>query len=192
MRSSHVNEHGRTDVPLAGRDDEAPVAREQAATSPEPAPAGGSSSPAGGAAPAAELAEMEQRYLRAAADLENYRKRASREIDRRVAERSEQMLSEWLNVLDSVERALVTNADEGASEGFRAVLAQMEAILARHGVRRVGEVGEHFDPDRHEALLVRPADGAPDRTVLEVARSGFAVDDRVLRPAQVVVSRSEE
>jgi molecular chaperone GrpE len=135
---------------------------------------------------------MEQRYLRAAADLENYRKRASREIDRRVAERSEQMLSEWLNVLDSVERALVTNADEGASEGFRAVLAQMEAILARHGVRRVGEVGEHFDPDRHEALLVRPADGAPDRTVLEVARSGFAVDDRVLRPAQVVVSRSEE
>src|SRR3954447_27054352 len=137
MRSSHVNEHGRTDVPLAGRDDEAPVAREQAATSPEPAPAGGSSSPAragSGAAPAAELAEMEQRYLRAAADLENYRKRASREIDRRVAERSEQMLSEWLNVLDSVERALVTSAGEEASEGFRAVLAQMEAILARHGV----------------------------------------------------------
>src|SRR3954447_16777969 len=192
MRSSPVNEHGRTDVPLAGRDEVAPVGREQTATSPEPAPSGGSGGPAGGAAPAAELAEMEQRCLRAAADLENYRKRASREIDRRVAERSEEMLSEWLNVLDSVERALVTNADEGASEGFRAVLAQMEAILARHGVRRVGEVGEHFDPDRHEALLVRPADGAPDRTVLEVARSGFAVDDRVLRPAQVVVSRSEE
>jgi molecular chaperone GrpE len=192
MRSSPVNEHGRTDVPLAGRDEVAPVGREQTATSPEPAPSGGSGSPAGGAAPAAELAEMEQRCLRAAADLENYRKRASREIDRRVAERSEEMLSEWLNVLDSVERALVTSAGEEASEGFRAVLAQMEAILARHGVRRIGEVGEHFDPERHEALLVRPSDGAPDRTVLEVARSGFAVDDRVLRPAQVVVSRSEE
>jgi molecular chaperone GrpE len=167
------------------------VDREQVTPSPEQAPSGGSSSPPGGAAPAAELAEMEQRSLRAAADLENYRKRASREIDRRVAERSEEMLSEWLNVLDSVERALATSADEQAAEGFRAVLAQMEAILARHGVRRVGEVGEPFDPERHEALIVRPADGAPDRTVLEVVRSGFAVDDRVLRPAQVVVSRSE-
>jgi molecular chaperone GrpE len=191
MQSSHVSEHGRPDVPLAGRDEKAPVDPEQATPSPEQAPSGGSSSPAGGAARAAELAEMEQRYLRTAADLENYRKRASREIDRRVAQRSEEMLSEWLNVLDSVERALVTSADEQASEGFRAVLAQMEAILARHGVRRVGEVGEPFDPERHEALIVRPADGAPDRTVLEVARSGFAVDDRVLRPAQVVVSRSE-
>src|SRR3954462_14383568 len=102
MRSSHVNEHGRTDVPLAGRDDEAPVAREQAAPPRGPAPAGGASSPAGGAAPAAELAEMEQRYLRAAADLENYRKRASREIERRITEREEAMLREWLNVLDSV------------------------------------------------------------------------------------------
>ena len=135
---------------------------------------------------------MEQRYLRATADLENYRKRASREVERRVTEREEEMLREWLNVLDSVERALATSDDEEASRGFRAVLAQMEAILARHGVRRLGEVGERFDPELHEALIVRPADGAADRTVLEVARSGFAVDDRVLRPAQVVVSRSEE
>jgi molecular chaperone GrpE len=135
---------------------------------------------------------MEQRYLRATADLENYRKRASREVERRVTEREEEMLGEWLNVLDSVERALAASAGNPASEGFRAVLAQMEAILGRHGVSRVGEVGERFDPERHEALAVRPADGAADRTVLEVARSGFTVDDRVLRPAQVVVARSEE
>ena len=192
MRSSRVTEHGQTDVSLAGRDREAPAGSEQATPSPEPTPPEGSSSPAGGAAPAAELAEMEQRYLRATADLENFRKRASREVERRVTERDQEMLREWLNVLDSVERALATSADEAASDGFRAVLAQMEAILARHGVRRLGEVGERFDPERHEALMVRPADGASDRTVLEVARSGFAIGDRVLRPAQVVVSRSEE
>lgn len=168
------------------------MGREHAAPPPEQAPSGGSSTPAGGTAPAAELAEMEQRYLRATADLENYRKRASREVERRVTEREEEMLREWLNVLDSVERALAASADEEESRGFRAVLAQMEAILARHGVRRLGDVGERFDPERHEALIVRPADGSADRTVLDVARSGFAVDDRVLRPAQVVVSRSEE
>jgi molecular chaperone GrpE len=182
MQSSRVNEHGRPDVSLAGRDEQAPAGREQATPSPEQAPSEGSSSPSGGATSAAELAEMEQRYLRAAADLENYRKRASRELERRVTEREEEMLREWLNVLDSVERALGTSADEETSEGFRAVLAQMEAILARHGVRRVGEVGERFDPERHEALIVRPADGAADRTVLEVARSGFAADDRVRLP----------
>jgi molecular chaperone GrpE len=192
MQSSRVNEHGQPDVSLAGRDEKAPAGRGNASPSSEPAPSEGSSGPAGGAAPAAQLTEMEQRYLRAAADLENYRKRASREVERRVTERDEEMLREWLNVLDSVERALATSADEEASEGFRAVLAQMESILARHDVRRVGEVGERFDPERHEAVVVRPADGAADRTVLEVARSGFAVDDRVLRPAQVVVSRAEE
>jgi molecular chaperone GrpE len=142
------------------------------------------------AAADAELAEMEQRFLRAAADLDNYRKRATREVDRRVAEREDALLREWLDPLDSVERALQSSADGACADAFRAVLAQMEAILDRHGVRRIGTVGESFDPERHEALAVRPADGAPDRTVLEVARSGFAVDDTVLRPAQVVVSRA--
>jgi molecular chaperone GrpE len=191
MRSSRVTEHSRPEVSLAGHDTKTDAGPEHTTPPPEPAPSGDSGSPAGGTAPA-ELAEMEQRYLRATADLENYRKRASREVERRVTEREEEMLGEWLNVLDSVERALAASAGNPASEGFRAVLAQMEAILGRHGVSRVGEVGERFDPERHEALAVRPADGAADRTVLEVARSGFTVDDRVLRPAQVVVARSEE
>jgi molecular chaperone GrpE len=151
----------------------------------------GQTAPAPAAADA-ELAEMEQRFLRAAADLDNYRKRATREVDRRVGEREDALLREWLDPLDSVERALQSSADEACADAFRAVLAQMEAILDRHGVRRVGTVGEPFDPERHEALVVRPAAEAPDRTVLEVARSGFAIDDKVLRPAQVVVSRAEE
>jgi molecular chaperone GrpE len=69
------------------------------------------------------------------------------------------------------------------------VLEQMEAILARHGIERVGAAGERFDPDRHEAVSVVDTDEVPDRTVMEVARSGFAAGDRVIRPAQVVVAR---
>jgi molecular chaperone GrpE len=67
----------------------------------------------------------------------------------------------------------------------------MEAILARRGVQRIGEVGEPFDPERHEAIQARPAGDVPDRSVVDVARSGFGLGGRVLRPAQVVVSRAE-
>jgi molecular chaperone GrpE len=77
-------------------------------------------------------------------------------------------------------------------EGLRSVLGQMEAILARHGVQRIGRPGEPFDPERHDAVAVRDEDDTPDRTVVQVVRSGFAVGDRVLRPAQVVVSRRPE
>jgi molecular chaperone GrpE len=75
------------------------------------------------------------------------------------------------------------------AEGLRQVLQQMEAILDRHGIRRIGAGGEQFDPERHEAISVVESDDLPDRTVMEVARSGFASGDRVIRPAQVVVSR---
>ena len=63
----------------------------------------------------------------------------------------------------------------------------MEAILERQGIRRVGEAGERFDPERHEAVGIRATDDVPDQTVVEVARSGWAAGERVLRPAQVIV-----
>lgn len=137
----------------------------------------------------AELERMEDRYKRALADLENYRKRSARETERRVAEARATLLRDWLEALDSVERALRMTPED---EGLQAVLAQMEAILHRQGVTRLGAAGERFDPERHEAIGTRAADGVPDRTIVEVARSGFAVGERVLRPAQVVVSQRSE
>jgi molecular chaperone GrpE len=68
----------------------------------------------------------------------------------------------------------------------------MEAILARQGVQRVGRPGERFDPERHEAIGVRETTEVPDHTIIEVARSGFAIGDRVLRPAQVIVARAPQ
>lgn len=137
----------------------------------------------------AELARMEERHKRAVADLENYRKRSAREIDRRVVEVREAMVRDWLEALDSVERALLMQPDDA---GLEAVLDQMEAILYREGVTRSGAGGERFDPERHEAVATQPSARVPERTILEVARSGFAHGDRVLRPAQVVVSRLPE
>jgi molecular chaperone GrpE len=134
---------------------------------------------------------MEGRYKRALADLDNYRKRSAREVERRVAESREAQLREWFEAIDSVDRAIQMTPENPAAEGLRAVLEQMEAILARQGAARVGEVGERFDPERHDAVAVVPTTEAPDRTVLEVARSGFSLGDRVLRPAQVIVSREK-
>jgi molecular chaperone GrpE len=166
--------------------------------SPGAPPADGREEPNGGArAPAdaerdAELARLEDRYKRALADLDNYRKRTAREIERRVAESREALLREWLEAVDSVERALRMDAQGPLAQGLRAVLDQMESILARQGVQRIGQAGERFDPERHEAIDVRVSSDMPDRTVIEVVRSGWALGDRVLRPAQVVVSRGAQ
>jgi molecular chaperone GrpE len=139
----------------------------------------------------AELVQMEDRYKRALADLDNYRKRSAREAERRITESQEAQLRDWLEVVDSLERALFLQPDDPVVQGMRAVLEQMETVLARQGVTRIDAVGERFDPERHEAVGVRATDEAPDHTVLEVARSGFAHDGRVLRPAEVIVSRAE-
>ena len=141
---------------------------------------------------AEQLAEAEDRYRRALADLDNLRKRTSREIERRVEESRESLLRDWLEALDSVERALRMTPEGAVSTGLRSVLDQMEGILARYAVERIGQVGEPFDPERHEAVGVRESDQVPDRSVVDVARSGFAIGTRVLRPAQVIVSRRPE
>ncbi len=138
----------------------------------------------------AQNARLEDRWKRALADLDNYRKRAQREVEWRVGEAREALLADWLAAIDSVERALqMASPDEPLYAGVRALLEQLEASLARHGVTRLGAAGEPFDPERHEVVAVRDTDELPDRTVVEVARSGFALGDRVLRPAQVVVAR---
>lgn len=135
----------------------------------------------------AELTRVQDKHRRALADLDNYRKRVERDADRRAADVRHAMLREWLDAVDSVERALRMEPDD---PGLTAVLRQMEAILARHGVRRLDAVGTRFDPLRYEAIAVQPADDVTDQTVLEVARSGYELaDGEILRPAQVVVAR---
>jgi molecular chaperone GrpE len=136
--------------------------------------------------------QLEDRYKRALADLDNYRKRASREIEQRVAESRDRLLVDWLDAVDSVERALQREPENPLAEGLRAVLDQMESILERQGVRRYGERGEPFDPERHEAVGVANSDELEPNTVADVARSGYARGNQVLRPAQVIVARRED
>ncbi|HEY4097898.1 MAG TPA: nucleotide exchange factor GrpE [Baekduia sp.] len=137
----------------------------------------------------AEVARLEDRLKRALADLDNFRKRTARELDRRAVEAADAVVGDWLEVADSIDRALAAAPDGRAGEGLRAVADQIAATLAREGVSRIGAPGERFDPERHEAVDVRMTPDAEDRTIVDVARAGYTRGDRVLRPAQVVVAR---
>jgi molecular chaperone GrpE len=141
---------------------------------------------------AAELERIEDRYKRALADLDNYRKRAARELEMRVAAAQEAIIEDWLDVVDTLERAMQMEANEPCREGLGAVMEPMNSVLVREGVHRVGAPGERFDPQRHEAIAVQESAQAPDQTILAVQRSGFALGDRVIRPAQVVVARQPQ
>jgi molecular chaperone GrpE len=179
MPNSRASEEGQTEATGQAQDTAAEERDGQVATEPE-------------RDLEAELAQMEDRWKRALADLDNYRKRAARDTDRRVQESREALLREWLEVVDSLERALFMQPEDPVMQGLRAVLEQMEAVLARQGVTRMGAAGEQFDPERHEAVGVRPTNEVPDRTIVEVARSGYDLGDQVLRPAEVVVARAPE
>ena len=137
----------------------------------------------------ARVGELDDRYRRALADLDNYRKRSERLTDSRVADVRDRIVRDWLDAVDSVETALDMTSSDGEREGLQAVRDQMRSILERQGVQRFGAAGERFDPDRHEAVAARDSDAVPDRSIVDVIRAGYMVGDRVLRPARVIVSR---
>jgi molecular chaperone GrpE len=138
-----------------------------------------------------ENARLEDRYKRALADLDNYRKRTARDLERRIDESREAVIRDWLDVVDSIDRALRIEPENPVADGLRQVLEQMEAILARQGVQRTGRTGERFDPERHEAVGVHQTDDVPDQTIVDLARSGYTMGDRVMRPAEVIVARND-
>jgi molecular chaperone GrpE len=159
---------------------------------PEPEPNGGTTDgvPDTDSSAAVALAELEDRWRRAVADLDNLRKRYARELEReRTAERA-RVAAQFLPVVDNLDRALAhARGDPGAIvEGVRAVREEALDALTRLGFPRYEEVGVPFDPTRHEAARVVESDEVPADTVVEVLRPGYGRDDRWLRPAAVAVA----
>ncbi|HYQ81020.1 MAG TPA: nucleotide exchange factor GrpE [Anaeromyxobacteraceae bacterium] len=136
------------------------------------------------------LKEEHDRFLRAAADLENYKKRAARERDEAQKFANERLLKDLIPVLDNLERALLA-APEGdpLAKGVRLVLRAFEEALGRHGIKAFGALGQPFDPRLHEAVMqvVASGDQVPGTVVLQHGR-GFLLNDRLVRPAMVGVA----
>ena len=141
---------------------------------------------------AAELAAANDRALRLQAEMQNLRNRTSREIadERRYA--ALPILRELLPVLDNIDRAIGAAEKAGESEnllaGFRLVKQQLETILSRHQCEPIAAAGQPFDPNFHEAILQQPSADVPADHVIMVTQPGYTLHDRVVRPAQVIVS----
>jgi molecular chaperone GrpE len=139
-----------------------------------------------------ELAAAEARVLRTHAELDNYRKRANRHLEEERKYAALPLMRDLLPVVDNLERAIQSADQEGGSarlvEGVKMVSQFLTMVLERHHCRRMEAQGAAFDPHVHEAIVQLPSEQVPPGTVLEVTQNGYLLHDRVVRPAQVVVS----
>lgn len=139
-----------------------------------------------------DLEAAKDRVLRSQAELENYRKRAAREIEDHRRYANLPLLRDLLPVLDNIERAIgaADKSPDAASllEGVKMVQQQFDAALKNHHCTRIAALDQPFDPHMHEAISQQPNDDLPSNTVVFVARPGFQLYDRVVRPSQVIVS----
>jgi molecular chaperone GrpE len=139
-----------------------------------------------------DLEEASDRVLRAQAELDNYRKRVRREMEDERRYASLPLLRDLLPVLDNIQRAIAAGekTPDGANllGGIRIVAQTMESALAQHDCKRIEALHQPFDPAVHQAISQQPSAEHPPGTVLLVAQDGYTLHDRVVRPAQVIVS----
>jgi molecular chaperone GrpE len=146
-----------------------------------------------------ENAELKDRVLRLAAEMENLRKRMAREIEDTRAYAITKFARDMLTATDSLSRALLVlpaetrDTAEGALksliEGIDLTEREMQRLLAVHGVKPIEAEGQKFDPHRHQAMFEVPDPSRPEGTVVQVVQTGYAIGDRVLRPAMVGVAK---
>lgn len=149
----------------------------------------------------AELSELEQaqakanenwdRYLRTAAELENVRKRAARDVENAHRFALERFSKQLLAVRDSLEMGLAA-ADsanvESLLEGSEATLKILGTTMQQFGIEEVDPAGEPFDPEFHEAISMQPSDDVEPGSVVTVVQKGYSLNGRLLRPAMVIVA----
>lgn len=148
------------------------------------------------AAAQAEAAANEDKFLRARADLENYRRRMGRERSEVASEAKREVLLRVLDVMDNLERALGYEQSEGQIDakalvtGLRMTITQFEDVLSGIGVQAVAAVGEQFDPHWHEAVATVVDPAQAEGTIVDEIQRGYHLGDVLLRPARVKVVAS--
>lgn len=168
------------------------VAPENAATGAGAATGGEAAAAEALAALTAERDDLKDKWARARADLENYRKRVQRELEEERKYQSLPLLKAILPGLDGLVRAVEAaeksrNADELIT-GVKLTLQQMETALQQLGAKLLDTVGQPFDPNLHEAISQAPSVDHPAMTVLMDVERGCILHDRVVRPSKVIVS----
>ncbi len=140
------------------------------------------------------IEENKNRYLRALADFDNYKKRANMEKDELVRYSNSLLASELLPVIDGFSRALDFAKKAGNDDlmkGIALIKKQVEDVLMKFGVKQIESLGKPYDPNQHEAILMKESDEEPGM-VLEEMQKGYTMHERLLRPAMVIVSKKKE
>ncbi len=193
VRGEVVQEPGPAGAQPAG---EAPTADPAAADAPPDGPSGtdGRAAPEAGPDEPAEEPDYHDRWLRAAAELDNVRKRARRDAGLAETRGIVRLARELLPSIDNLDRALAAaeaqpeNADHHLTDGIRLVQSEMLSALERVGIVPDWPKGELFDPHRHEAVAQQPVDGVVAGTVIDVYQPGYRLGDDIVRAAKVVVA----
>lgn len=147
----------------------------------------------------AENAELRDKYLRLAAEMDNLRRRTERDVKDAKSYSVAAFARDMLAVSDNLRRALdaiPAEALDGDDAGFKALVEGVEmtergmlSALERHGVRKLDPMGEKFDPHLHQAMFEVPNAEVVNGTVVQVVQAGYTIGERVLRPAMVGVSK---
>lgn len=138
------------------------------------------------------IAELNERIVRLTADFDNFRKRAQRDKDEARQFANQGLLEKLLPVLDNFEMALtaVKGADPSVRDGVQMILDQLLSVLKESGVEPVDALGQPFDPNLHEALSQEETTDAEEGTVVQQVQCGYKLNDRLVRPARVVVAKA--
>jgi len=144
----------------------------------------------------AEVGRIRDQLLRTAADYDNFRKRTRREVEDAQKRGREELLRELLPVFDNLERAVVhagqASDAKAVADGVGMVLKQFADTLGKVGIKRVATVGSPFDPTQHEAIQQLETDEHPAGTIVAEVQPGYAMGDRLVRAAMVVVSKPSQ
>jgi molecular chaperone GrpE len=142
-----------------------------------------------------ECQALQEKYLRLAAEFENYKRIAQRDQREYSRFANEQVLKELLPVVDNLERAIqsakTSSETNTVIEGVQLTLKQFLETLSKFGVRPITSVGQPFDPSRHQAVTRTDDPDAPENTVVEEFQKGYLLHERVLRPAMVTVATGQ-
>jgi molecular chaperone GrpE len=139
-----------------------------------------------------EVKALNDKYLRLAAEFDNYKRLAQRDLREQIRFGNEQLIKELLPVVDNLERAIKAAKDsrtgDGLLQGVDLTLKQLNAALAKFGVQSIQTAGQEFDPSSHQAVASVPSQDVPDKHIVEEFQRGYRLHDRILRPAMVTVS----
>lgn len=144
----------------------------------------------------AELEDLNNKYLRLAADFDNFRKRQAQERESLLKYGAAETMTKLLVVLDTFERAKesLENVEDAKSvkESYEVAFKQLLDTLKKAGLETIDALGAEFDPNLHEAIAQTPTNEQPDNTIISQMQKGYKLGDRVLRPALVNVALNEE